>query len=275
MFFIISKTLGLLVIPSNIFIGIGVIGILLQRTRFGSLGKWMLVTSVILIALVSYFPLGTALQLPLEDRFPRWSSMGGPPPTGIIVLGGTIDPDISATRGEVALNGHAERIIAAVELAHRYPNMRVIFAGGSGSLIYTAKREADYATIVLEKLGISQDRITLDRNSRNTIENAIFAKRLAAPKPGERWLLITSAMHMPRAIGVFRGVGFPVEAYPVDYQTAGPEYFWSLSRWPTSGLSNFDAAAHEWVGLFMYWITGRTSKLFPGPEHITNRAGTN
>ncbi len=71
---------------------------------------------------------------------------------------------------------------------------------------------------------------------------------------------------MPRAIGVFRAAGFPVEAYPVDWRTRGPgdalRPFESLGR----GIERSDTAAHEWVGLLIYWLTGRIDTIFPGPE---------
>ena len=99
-------------------------------------------------------------------------------------------------------------------------------------------------------------------HSRNTAENARFTKRLIAPRPGDHWLLITSAMHMPRAVGAFRAAGFSVEPYPVDYQFEG----WrALIRLPPFGMERTDAAVHEWLGLFGYWITGRIPQLFPGP----------
>jgi uncharacterized SAM-binding protein YcdF (DUF218 family) len=105
----------------------------------------------------------------------------------------------------------------------------------------------------------------LEGRARNTIENAIYAKQLARPKLGERWLLVTSAYHLPRAVGAFRKVGFPVEAYPVDWRTRGVRDllrpFWSVG----DGLRRVDTAVREWVGLAAYWMTGRSSELFPGP----------
>ena len=70
-------------------------------------------------------------------------------------------------------------------------------------------------------LGIPAERIELEDRSRNTVENAVFTRALVNPKPNERWLLVTSAAHMPRAIGTFRQAGFPIEAYPVDWRTSG------------------------------------------------------
>ncbi len=107
-------------------------------------------------------------------------------------------------------------------------------------------------------------RVVLERRSRNTAENAAFSKDIARPKLGERWLLVTSAVHMPRAIGCFRRAGFAVEAYPVDWRT-GASVAFTPSRSFAAGLQRTDFAAHEWLGLLAYWASGRTSELLPGP----------
>ena len=222
MFFILSKTLGFFALPSNFLISIGMIGLVLLCTRFQRLASWLVVTSLVLIAFAGFSPLGNMLMLPLEQRFPPWDASRGPP-DGIVVLGGAISPDISAARGAVALNEAAERITAAAELARRYPNARIIFSGGSvRSLFDNAPPRPPSRSKELEALGVAHDRITAEEQSRNTIENAVFSRLIAQPKPGERWLLVTSAFHMPRAIAAFRAAGFPVEAYPVDWRTRGP-----------------------------------------------------
>jgi uncharacterized SAM-binding protein YcdF (DUF218 family) len=105
----------------------------------------------------------------------------------------------------------------------------------------------------------------LEDQSRTTAENAAFSRRLVMPKPGERWLLVTSAYHMPRSIGAFRTAGFPVEAYPVDYRTMGPADLWIPFDSIATGLRRTDLAVHEWIGLLAYWLTGRSSELFPAP----------
>src|SRR5262249_35123018 len=143
---------------------------------------------------------------------------------------------------------------------------RVVFTGGNGNLIGDGPIEADFAVRLFESLGVRRDRIVVERRARNTIENAEFVKQLAAPEPGERWLLVTSAMHIPRAIGVFREVGFPVEAYPVDYQTVGWEDLWKISDSLMGGIGKTDEAVHEWLGLFVYWIIGRLPVLFPAQQ---------
>ena len=264
MFFVLSKTIGELVIPSNFLMAIGLIGLVLLFTRFRRLASTLIVTSLVLIALVGYSPLGHILLLPLEDRFPPWDASRGAP-DGIVVLGGAISPGISVARGVVALNASAERLTAAAELAHRYPRARIILTGGTASLDQTEPLEAPLAVKEFEALGVAQERIIAEEHSRNTIENAMFSRRVANPKPGERWLLVTSAAHMPRAIAAFRAAGFPVGAYPVNWRTRGRPDAAELFTSVAEGLEATDNAMHEWFGLVAYWLTGKTSELFPGP----------
>ena len=264
-FFALSKTIGILLLPINLLIVLGVLGVLLLVTRWARLGRFALAASMLLLALCGFSPLGNLLMYPLETRFPPWDASHGAP-DGIVVLGGAIDADPSAAHGEAVFTNSAARIIVAAMLAHRYPKLRILYSGGSANFLSdTSAKEADYAMQILEGLGVAKERLIIERESRNTFENSFFSKALAQPKSGERWLLVTSASHMPRAMGVFRAVGFNVEAYPVDWRTRGPadmtRPFGSLSE----GLQRTDTAAHEWVGLFAYWITGKTSALFPAP----------
>ena len=118
---------------------------------------------------------------------------------------------------------------------------------------------------MLEDLGVAKARLTAERLSRNTVENAEFAKAVANPKAGERWLLVTSAYHMPRSIGLFRKAGFNVEAYPVDRRASRREAL-SFSSVAIYGLERTDVAMREWIGLTAYWLTGKTDHFFPSPD---------
>jgi uncharacterized SAM-binding protein YcdF (DUF218 family) len=265
MFFVLSKLIGFFLVPSNILVGLGLAGIVLLAIGYVRAGRWMLIASVVLIAAVGILPIGSGLALPLEARFPRWDATRGPP-TGIIVLGGgVIKSQISADRGEIVLGRTAERIIAASELARRYPDARIVFTGGNSNLIAGGSVEADFVIRFFKELGVPRDRLIVERKSRNTAENVAFTKQLVTPKAGERWVLVTSAMHIPRAVGVFQKAGFAVDAYPVDYQTTGTKDLWTLSGSLMDGIHKTDLAVHEWVGLLVYWMAGRTSMLFPGP----------
>jgi uncharacterized SAM-binding protein YcdF (DUF218 family) len=263
MFFVLSKVLGFFATPSNVLIAVGLLGVALLVTRFARAGRRLMVASLVLLALMGLSPLGNLLILPLEQRFPPWR--GEATPAGIVVLGGAVSADVSAARDDVALNESAERMTVVAALARRYPEARIVFSGGSGALIYRAGTEAEFALRLFATFGIPRARLIAEDQSRNTVENAIFSKRLAEPRPGETWLLVTSAYHLPRAVGVFRRQGFAVEAYPVDWRTRGPRDalrpFFTLGE----GIRRTDTAVREWVGLAAYWLTRRSSALFPGP----------
>ncbi len=264
MFFVLSKTLGVLILPTNFLLLLGLLGALLLLTRFRAVGRKCLVLSSILLAIGAFSPLGNILLYPLESRFPQWDASRGAP-DGIIVLGGPIDTDVSAARNVPVIRSAADRIVAGIALARKYPNARVIFSGGSPNLISNDAREADYAAMIFDSLGVSPSRLTFERRSRNTLENAEFSKALANPKPGERWLLVTSAYHMPRAVGLFRKAGFAVEAYPVDWRTGDLSSLAWFTTFAPDGLFKTDFAVREWIGLIAYRLTGKTDDLLPGP----------
>jgi uncharacterized SAM-binding protein YcdF (DUF218 family) len=263
MFFVLSKVLGFFADPSNVFVVIGIAGVLLLATRWSRVGLRLMSAGLILLLIFGLSPIGNLLLLPLEQRFPPWDESRGSP-DGIVVLGGAISPDISQARNVVALNEAAERITVVADLARRYPLARIVFSGGSAA-VFSQESEAGFALRQFESFGIAPSRILLDTRARNTVENAIFSKEIAKPQEGERWLLVTSAYHMPRAVGAFRQVGFPIQAYPVDWRTRGSEDALRPFGSVVEGLRRSDTAFHEWVGLAAYWLTGKSSALFPGP----------
>ncbi len=265
MFFVLSKTIGFFALPSNSLLVLALAGLALTLTRFARAGRIFSITAMTMLAIAAWSPLGNALILPLEERFPPWDASRGAP-DGIVVLGGAINPDISASRHSPALNEFAERMTVVADLARRFPNARIVFTGGDGSLLPSGRAEADVVAALFESFGIARERIELEGRSRNTAENAAFTRDLVKPKPGERWLLITSASHMPRSIGIFRQAGFPVEAHPVDWRTEGPQSAYETFFSASGGLARTDNAVREWVGLFVYWLSGRTDALFPGPR---------
>lgn len=265
MFFVLSKTLGILMLPTDFLIFVGIAGAILLGTRFARLGRRLMVVSLLSFAICGFSPLGSWLLFPLESRFPAWDAARGAP-DGIVVLGGSIDADVSAARGVAVVRGAADRIVAAAALARQYPDARVVFTGGSSNLIENDPREADYAAEIFERLGVRRERLTIERRSRNTEENAEFTKAIAAPKNGERWLLVTSAYHMPRSVGLFRKAGFAVEPYPVDWRVGSRADLLRFSAIAIEGLQRTGLAVHEWIGLLAYRLTGKTSQLLPGPD---------
>lgn len=263
MFFILSKTFAFLFLPSNLLIGLGFAGVLLMATRWKRIGINMAAASLILLAAAGFLPVGDVLAWPLETRFPQWDGRGGAP-HGIIVLGGNVSSGLSRDHREAVIVGDGSRIVAMLKLARAYPEARVVYSGGNASLVGNGPAEASFIGPLIDSFGVSGNRVMLELRSRNTAENADFTKELLKPNPGERWLLVTSALHMPRAVGCFRKVGFPVEAYPVGWRTEKQSNLWGVKTF-SERLERLDSGAYEWIGLLAYWVTDRTSEFLPAP----------
>lgn len=269
MFFYIAKGLWFLLQPSTLIALLIGYGAILIWTGWARWGRRFVTIGAILLLVAGLSPLGNALILPLEDRFPRANLDDPPPPTGFIILGGAEDRLVGAARGAPALNEAGERMVEAAILARRYPEAKIAFSGGDAGILYQTGNEAEGAETLLTALGVSQDRLILEAKSRDTYENAAFLKeeltRQSELGPGKRWLLITSAYHMPRAMGAFRKAGFAVEPWPVDYRTRGKADLARPFDKVSEGLRRVDVAAREWVGLLAYWLRGRSDALFPAP----------
>lgn len=264
MFFVLSKTLGVLLEPVNLLVLWGLIGLALCLGRFRRVGRVVAIAAALVFAIACFSPLGSLLLRPLEDRFPQPPD-NMPAPNGIIVLGGSINEDLSVARGQPAITDAAARLTAGIVLARRYPDARLVFSGGASDVASRGLDEARGVRDLWLSLGMPESRMTFERASRNTYENATLTIALIKPKPGERWLLVTSAAHMPRSIGIFRQVGWPVIAYPVDYQTFGDRRDFRANAIAVSALRKIDTALHEWTGLLAYRLTNRTNTLFPRP----------
>jgi uncharacterized SAM-binding protein YcdF (DUF218 family) len=265
MFFIASKIFWLVAEPVSLAIIVGVLGILLGFTRFAWAGRALMACAIIGLVVGLLTPLGALLLRPLEERFPQ-PPANIPPPAGIIVLGGALDTEKSEARGQVYLTADAARMTTGVELARRYPTARLVFTGGgSAGLLGEGRAEAIGARKLWLSLGVPEERMMFEAKSRNTWENAVFTRNLVKPKPGETWLLVTSAWHMPRSIGIFRHWGFDVIPYPVAYRTFGDERDFLLSPSMTDRVFMLDFGIREWVGLLAYRLAGKTDALFPAP----------
>jgi uncharacterized SAM-binding protein YcdF (DUF218 family) len=260
--FVASKLLWGLLRPNTLALALSLVGLaLVWRGR--RWGRWPLLLGLGWFAAVFALPVSTVLILPLESRFERPASLPGPV-TGIVVLGGAVESELTQAHGIPALNGAAERMTETVALARRHPEARVVFTGGSAAVIPGGPSEADTARRLFADLGMPAERLTFEQDSRNTHENAVLTHRLVAPKPGEVWLLVTSASHMPRAMGCFRVAGWQVQPWPVNYTTGrDPGLWWN---WPfPSRLNQSEWGLREWIGLVAYRLMGRTDALFPAP----------
>jgi len=250
--------------PSNILLVLLCLGAVLLWTRWRRAARWIITGSALAAFALATLPMATWPIVVLENRFQASPELPAKV-NGIISLGGIVNQFISAARGQTSVGPGAERLTEFALLARRYPTAKLVFTGGSGNPFKQELKEADYLRPFLDKLGLSGRDVIFEDQSRNTVENAVFSKRLVNLAPDEVWVLITSAMHMPRAVGVFRQAGWNVIAYPVSFATDGRyqmKFKFSLGR----GLGNMTRWLHEWIGLLAYWLTGRSDSLFPGPD---------
>ena len=267
MFFVISKTFWFFAQPSSLILAALILGLLLSRHQaWSKAGQRLLWGGVLMLVTAGLGPVSNMVLLPLEQRFPApHGKLPDGPIAGIIVLGGYEDGRITEARGTLTLNEAAERMTEAAALAHRLPGVPLIISGGSGAVLLEDKPAAVAIGAYLQSIGIAAARIRLEDKSRTTHENAMFTQALMLPKSGDRWLLVTSAAHMPRSVGAFRRQGFDVIAWPADFRTKdNGDALRPFNSLP-GGLKRLDEAATEWVGLVAYRLLGRTDALFPAP----------
>jgi uncharacterized SAM-binding protein YcdF (DUF218 family) len=262
---VVSKLAWIVLTPGNFLLILlisGLVTLLLTRRRRG-LGLAALGGCGLLA--IAALPIGAWLAAPLENRFP----LPPLPPEvdGIVVLSGAIDQVLGQARGQFVLNEAAERMTEPLVLARRFPQARLVLSGGEGALLATGLSEAAAMRDFFLAQGLAPERLVVEARSRNTWENAILSLEAAQPRPGETWLLVTSAWHMPRAVGCFRRAGWTLLPYPVDYRTQPPHGFGlGLGLALAERLSLLTPIAKEWAGLAVYWALGRTDALLPGPR---------
>lgn len=244
-----------LVQPSHALMLLAVLGLLLLVLRWRRTGLGLSALGLGGLLVTGVLPVGAYLAQGLEARHPRPTS----PPArvdGILVLGGFTAPDATCADRHIRLNDAAERLLEVLVLARRYPDARLVISGGGWAFAQGCS-EAEQTARFLARYGFDMTRLELETRSRNTFENALFTYRQVRPQPDEVWLLVTSAVHMPRAVAVFERVGWRVVPWPVDF--IGTDTLWHLPavidlprRW-----RELDLVAHEVLGLLWYRWRGR------------------
>jgi uncharacterized SAM-binding protein YcdF (DUF218 family) len=267
-FFLLSKIVWFIAGPTNALISLSLLGVILGFTRWSSAGRALAALGVFGLFVLGATPISRVMIGTLEGHYPP-NRVTGHNVTGIIVLGGAV----GFTHGQIKLTDAASRMTTTYALAREYPDAKVVFTGGDPHIVFDVKgSEADAAKTLFLSLGLEGSRLNFENRSRNTHENATMTAALIKPKPGERWLLVTSAYHMARALGCFEAAGFDVIPYPVDYHTEGDsaDYLHPYRAW-SAGLATADLAAKEWLGLVAYRAFGYTTQFFP---ESLDRSGT-
>lgn len=261
MFYLAAKLFWVVAQPLSVIallILTGIILFMLGRRRMGFVAH---VGALAMLILCGFTSLGALLIRPLEDSFARPLAM---PETVevIIVLGGSTLARVSTARGVAELNDAGDRLTDAVMLARRYPQARILFSGGVGLFEPGGETEAATAERLLLAMGVPPERLMLENQSRNTDENAEYTLAALGANPGTA-LLVTSAFHMPRSVGLFRRVGIDVVPWPTDYRSSGQEGFGLDFANPVHNLNTTSIAIKEWIGLAAYHWTGRIDSILP------------
>jgi len=255
--FFASKFLALLTQPLAWVITLLLAGLLLSL-RKPRVSQGLLWTALVVLLALGWMPLPDLLVRRLEAQYaeiPPQADLSGY--AGVVVLGGALDSGhIWQGHTQPLLNDAAERMTAAVAMLKRNPQLRVVFTGGEGLLFGTGPNEAQRTRIFFDSMGVPGERVSYESASRNTYENAVLTAKLPGVDITQRWLLVTSAWHMPRSMATFARAGWNVTAYPVDFRT-GPVTPWtdySLA----GGANRWELLLHELLGLLSYRLTGRT-----------------
>lgn len=259
-----SKILGPFLDPRTSLFAALVLAVALLWTKWTRAGRLLATLVLILGFVLGSAPLGQLALNWIENRIPPPADLP-PRVDGIVVLGGDVNPRMMRLRPATP-GQDASRQIAFADLARRHPDARLVYSGGSGQLLDREDTDADGARRLLPMLGLDPSRVLFEDRSRNTWENAVYAHELAAPKDGEVWLLVTSAFHMPRALGSFRKAGWRgLVPYPVGYITP-PDVTanWSPALTFDGRMWALNAAIREFAGLIYYRLAGRTDSWVPG-----------
>lgn len=250
MFFVASKALSWFLEPTSWFLLLQAVALSFVWRKRYTAARRSLIFSVVLTITLTQLPIAGVLIRPLEQAFTPPSRL----PTkidGIVLLGGAEIPILTEEYGKPQLNAEAERVTEFLALAREHPEAKLVISGGAGSLMTNTISYAEVARRFLVGQGFDPAKAILEEKSRNTYENALYTRDLVQPQPGDIWVLITSASHMPRAFGVFRKAGWDMIPYPVSYRARRA---FSLSD---ENLETLHIAIREWVGIAAYRLTGR------------------
>ncbi|MGE0283313.1 MAG: YdcF family protein [Rhizobiaceae bacterium] len=261
MFFVAAKIFWFFAQPLNLAIFLGMAALLALALHRRRSSIFLLSVGVAILALSTWTSFGALIMRPLEERYPRPVALNKV--DGVIVLGGGFEASVNLARGGYELSASGDRFVEAAVLARRFPEAKIVITGGQGSLVLNGETDANTAPRMLTALGVAPERLILEGKSRDTYENAKFTREMVKPGRAETWLLVTSAFHMPRSMGLFRKADFEVTPWPVDYRTTGREGFGFAQDNPVGSLEMTQLALREWLGLLAYRLSGRTDALLP------------
>lgn len=261
LFFYSAKIIWFLIRPDRLFLILLTTGLVLYYLGKQQTARRLLIVLLISAWTVSILPLGEWLSHPLNSQFATNPELPDRV-DGIILLGGAVNIPRGDQWDQLELNKRGERLVHWLNLARRYPDARLVFTGGNGTLLEQQPSEASFIIGLIKKQQLDPGRLVLEDQSRNTAENVAYSYRLVNPRVGENWILITSASHMPRSVGLFCKQQWPVIPYPVDHNSP-PQIELEFNFDPVALVDNLIWTIYEWAGLISYYLTGKIDQILP------------
>lgn len=268
MFFALSKIFWTLAQPLNALCLLALIGVVVRFFRARA-GQGIMMTALAGILFFGLAPVGPWALTWLERQYPTPQTLPARI-DGVIVLGGAFEAYLTQKTGQIVANGDIERMLCFVDIAKAHPESKLVFSGGSGDILNPDARESEDAKKFFELAGLQGREILYETKSRNTFENAAYTKEMMTPEQGQVWVVVTSAFHMPRTMGIFGAVGWPVIPYQCDPKTDGTYGFFNRLPNATANFSALNIAIKEMIGLLVYYATGKSAFILPDgsiPSH--------
>ena len=260
--FLLSKLFWVFAQPLSIAFVLSLLAALLGLGGWHRLAASSAFVAALLLFVTLFTSTGTVALQVLEERIPKPAS----DPAEIscmIILGGAFDNEINTARGGIELNQAADRFVEALRLARNYPEARILVSGGDGSISSDYEGEAVTAERFFTAFGIPAERLVKENTSRTTYENSRNTAELLSSHGFQDCLLITSAFHMPRSVGLFTKAGIKVTPWPVDYRTSGIARLSFDFTQPALNAQLTTTAVREWLSLTAYYLARRIDTWFP------------
>ncbi|CDZ48990.1 YdcF family protein [Neorhizobium galegae] len=260
--FLLSKLFWVFAQPLSLAFLLSALATILVVVVWRRLGGLAALLTALVLFVTLFTTTGTVALQALEGRIPK--PMQEPQSVScMIVLGGVLENEVTTVRGGIEFNQAADRFVEALRLARNHPQARILISGGDGSISGTYEGEAQAAERFFSAFGIPADRLVKENASRTTYENTVNTVGLLKALGLDNCLLITSAFHMPRAMGLFRAAGIEVTPWPVDYRTSGIVRLSLDFTQPALNAQLTTTAAREWMSLMAHYLTGRIGEIFP------------
>lgn len=253
MFFFLSKILDVLLTPlgwATALVALGLFG----RGRGSLLRRVLGASGLIVLVGFSLEPVANALMHALETPVVRTVKPGVTYDV-VILLGGVTDDRVEATWGERAFNEQNERLLETYDRLRAGTAKNAIISGAAETDVSKKLSEAQVLADQLIQWGIESSRIVVEDRARNTHENAVYSAAIVKAHAWSSIVIVTSAYHMPRAVGCFEAEGLPVDALPVDFRSyAGPYRGELIPR--AEHFEESSRAIREWFGRGIYRARG-------------------